>query len=108
MREERRKVVLLGFAHESRGSVHQLLEVLDPVGAVPLRLVVRDEAAFLEHHLHRLRQGQLFRLGLQRFDQANERGDRVAALAGEPACGLVKAAAARLGLGRVLQLLERP
>ncbi len=104
MREECLQVVLVLFADESRGSVDELAEVLDTIGAVLFVPVVGHQPAFLEHDLHRFGQGQSARFRLQRFDDAHERRDRRPRLAREPGGGLVQADRARLG--GVLQLLQ--
>ncbi len=83
VREEGRKIVLFSFVHERGRRVHELVQVLDPVGAVPFGLVVGDEPALLEHDLHGLGQRQPLRFRLERFDEAQERGERRTAFPGK-------------------------
>ena len=104
MREEGRKIVLFSFVHERSRRVHELVQILDPVGAVSFGLVIGDEAAFLEHHLDRLGQGQTLRFRPERFDEAQERGHRCGAFPRKTRGGLVKTRIA--GLCRILQGFE--
>ena len=105
MREEGRKIVLFSFVHERSRRVHELVQILDPVGAVSFGLVIGDEPAFLEHHLDRLGQGQTLRFRPERFDEAQERSHRCGAFPRKTRGGLVKARIA--GLCRILQGFER-
>ena len=94
------------FLHEHGRGVHQLVQILDPIGAVALGAVVRDEAARFEQML-------------DDFGQAAARRYRCAASSmictkpptALPALPVSFGAAAHkrraAGRGRILQLLDR-
>ncbi len=64
-------VALLG--HEGLGGGHQFLQVLDAVETFLLALVMRDEAAGVDHVLDDLGQRHLARVGAHLLDQPHER-----------------------------------
>ena len=97
-----------GFVGIERGRrVDEFGQVLDPVGAFALRLVVRHKPALGDHVVHRLGQRQAARLGLHLFDDRAERRQRIACLAGgEAGDGGVERQVR--GPGRILQRFHCP
>jgi hypothetical protein len=70
-----RGIVVLRIGRVRGGGVDQLVQVLEPVGAVALAAVIRLQSAVLDHVLDDLGQRQLGAGGAHRFDQRHESGD---------------------------------
>ena len=83
---------------EGCGRVDQFLQVLHPLLALALRLIVAHEPRTLEHHGHHFLQAQALGLEPKRLDELHEAPNRAARLAIEHACSDIEAAALLLGL----------
>ena len=62
----------VGFPHESGGGIDQLVQVVDPILAVALRLVMRTQTALLQDLRHHLRQLEARRSASQGLHQPDE------------------------------------
>ena len=102
---QRHRVAAEAFlGHEALGGIDQFFEVLDPVGAFALGLVMLDQARMLQHQVDDLAQAQAEGLLAQHVDLGDEGVQVGAGLAGGGAHRVVQRAAG--GTGHVLQLLD--